>query len=255
VRPYPNSAIETSRGVVLNQGPHQVDIVRVLGGGRIRTVRARTMTWDRSRPGEGAYTCYLEFDDGVPATLVFNGYGFFDTAELFGWIGESGAARYPEKNVGARRNYQELLTLSMDQREQRLEDLKTKMRYGDVGLGERPQMPAGWEKGGYRPGIDPDVKRQSFFGLTLVSCEKGDIRQSPDNLIIYGDEKREVLLEKGVRRRNGEIDELYDCLVHGKPLLHDGRWGAATVEVCVAMLRSTAERKEIHLTRQVPLRD
>lgn len=82
VRPYPDFAIETSCGVVLNQGPHQVDIVRVLGGGMVRTVRARTMTWDRSRPGEGAYTCYLEFEDGVTATLVFNGYGFFDTAEL-----------------------------------------------------------------------------------------------------------------------------------------------------------------------------
>jgi phthalate 4,5-cis-dihydrodiol dehydrogenase len=81
------------------------------------------------------------------------------------------------------------------------------------------------------------------------------MRQSRDHLIIYGDEKREVELSKGVRRRNGEIDELYECLVHGKPLLHDGRWGAATVEVCVAMLQSTAERKEIQLTHQVPFRD
>ena len=73
-----------------------------------------------------------------------------------------------------------------------MEELKTKMRYGNVGLGERPEMPAGWEKGGYRPGIDPDTKYQPFFGLTVVSCEKGDMRQSQDNLIIYGDEKREV---------------------------------------------------------------
>jgi phthalate 4,5-cis-dihydrodiol dehydrogenase len=255
VRPYPDFAMETSRGVVLNQGPHQVDIVRVLGGGMVRTVRARTMTWDQSRPGEGAYTCYLEFEDGVTATLVFNGYGFFDTAELFGWIGESGAARYPEKHVGARKNYNQLLALSQPERVTRLEDLKTRMRYGNVGLGERPEMPAGWEKGGYRPGIDPDTKHQSFFGLTVVSCEKGDMRQSPDHLIIYGDEKREVPLETGVRRRNGEIDELYECLFHGQPLLHDGRWGAATVEVCVAMLQSTAERKEITLSHQVPYRD
>jgi predicted dehydrogenase len=255
VRPYPDSAIETSRGVVLNQGAHQVDIVRVLGGGMVHTVRARTMNWDPSRSGEGAYICYLEFENDVPATLVFNGYGFFDTAELFGWIGESGAARYPEKHVGARKRYNELHKLPQNERTQRLEDLKTKMRYGNVGLGERPEMPAGWEKGGYRPGIDPDTKHQPFFGLTVVSCEKGDMRQSRDHLIIYGDEKREVELSKGVRRRNGEIDELYECLVHGKPLLHDGRWGAATVEVCVAMLQSTAERKEIQLTHQVPFRD
>jgi predicted dehydrogenase len=255
VRPYPDSAIETSRGVVLNQGAHQVDIVRVLGGGMVHTVRARTMIWDPTRSGEGAYVCYLEFENDVPATLVFNGYGFFDTAELFGWIGESGAARYPEKHVGARKRYSELHKLSQNERTQRLEELKTKMRYGNVGLGERPEMPAGWEKGGYRPGIDPDVKHQPFFGLTMVSCEKGDMRQSRDHLIIYGDEKREVPLPKGIRRRNGEIDELYECLVHGKPLLHDGRWGAATVEVCVAMLQSTAERKEIQLTHQVPFRD
>jgi phthalate 4,5-cis-dihydrodiol dehydrogenase len=255
VRPYPDFAMETSRGVVLNQGPHQVDIVRVLGGGMVRSVRARTMSWDRSRPGEGAYTCYLEFEDGVPATLVFNGYGFFDTAELFGWIGESGAARYPEKHVGSRNNYRQLLDLSEQERTERLEDLKNKMRYGNVGLGERPEMPAGWEKGGYRPGIDPDTRHQPFFGLTVVSCEKGDMRQSQDSLIIYGDEKREVSLESGVRRRNGELDELYECLIHGKPLLHDGRWGAATVEVCVAMLQSTTERKEISLSHQVPFRD
>src|SRR5262249_60210560 len=33
----------------------------------------------------------------------------------------------------------------------------------------------------------------SFFGLTLVSCEQGDIRQSAHGVYIYGeDERREV---------------------------------------------------------------
>ena len=85
VRPYPDFAMETSRGVVLNQGPHQVDIVRVLGGGMVRTVRARTMTWDRSRPGEGAYTCYLEFEDGVAGYARFQRVRFLRYGRAF-WL-------------------------------------------------------------------------------------------------------------------------------------------------------------------------
>src|SRR5579862_643261 len=63
VRPYPDFALEMSRGVVLNQGPHQVDTVRLLGGGMVRTVRATAGRWDETRPGEGAYLCFLEFED------------------------------------------------------------------------------------------------------------------------------------------------------------------------------------------------
>ena len=32
----------------------------------------------------------------------------------------------------------------------------------------------------------------------------------------------------------------------------DGRWGAATLEVCLAMLESAKQRKEIMLSHQVP---
>ena len=42
-RPRMKHELATSRGVVLNQGPHHVDIVRLIGGGRVRSVRA--MTW------------------------------------------------------------------------------------------------------------------------------------------------------------------------------------------------------------------
>src|SRR5204863_9305627 len=40
-------------GVVFSQGAHQVDIVRLLGGGRVATVRAITGAWDAERPTEG----------------------------------------------------------------------------------------------------------------------------------------------------------------------------------------------------------
>jgi phthalate 4,5-cis-dihydrodiol dehydrogenase len=72
-------------------------------------------------------------------------------------------------------------------------------------------------------------------------------------LFIYGEnEKRQIALPAGRRGREAEIEELYGAVVHGRPVFHDGRWGEATLEVCLAMLESAKERKEIVLERQVP---
>ncbi len=247
VRPYPDHELVMSWGVVLNQGPHQVDIVRLLGGGVVRSVRAMTGRWESTRPAETSYVCYLEFENGVPATLVYNGCGFFDTAELFWWLGEGGLPRYPEKNALCRRNYK---VLGAD-RERVVAEMKERMRFGNVGLKGKPFMPPGWEKGGYRPGIDPEIRHQPFFGLTVVTCEKGDMRQSPDGILIYGDEKKEFPVEKGMRGRKAEITELYEAVVKGKPMFHDGRWGEATLEVCLGILQSATERREITMSHQV----
>jgi len=111
--------------------------------------------------------------------------------------------------------------------------------------------------GGQREGEYSHVwsseQKQPFFGFTLVSCERGDIRQTPDGLFIYGEtEKREITLPSGRRGREAEIEELYEAVVHNRPVFHDGRWGEATLEVCLAMLESTEQRKEIFLSHQVP---
>jgi phthalate 4,5-cis-dihydrodiol dehydrogenase len=87
----------------------------------------------------------------------------------------------------------------------------------------------------------------------MVSCEKGDIRQTPDGLFIYGEnEKREIMLPAGRRGREAEVEELYAAVVHHRPVFHDGRWGEATLEICLAMLESAKQRKEIFLAHQVP---
>jgi len=41
-------------------------------------------------------------------------------------------------------------------------------------------------------------------------------------------------------------------VVHKRPVFHDGRWGAATLEVCLAMLESAEKRQEIFMSHQVP---
>lgn len=232
-RPRMRHELATSRGVVLNQGPHQVDIVRLIGGGMVRSVRAMTGIWDPSRPHEGGYVCYLEFEDGVPATLVYSGYGFFDTAELFWWIGEGGQPRDPDTNVKVRRSLKDIGDPNKE------ESLKEQMRYAGSREGEYSHLSRG-------------DRHQPFFGFTLVTCERGDIRQSPDGLFVYGEEgRKEITLPRGKRGREAEVDELYQAVVNNKPVFHDGRWGEATLEVCLAILESAEKRREVFLSRQV----
>jgi len=233
-RPRMKHELATSHGVVLNQGPHHVDVVRLIGGGMVRSVRAMTGIWDPSRGHEGSYVVYLEFEDGVPATLVYSGYGFFDTAELHWWVGEGGQPRAPETNLNVRRRLKAISDPSKE------ESLKEQMRYGGQREGEYSHRSQG-------------ERKQPFFGFTLVTCEKGDIRQSQDGLIIYGDEeKREVPLQARRIGREAEMDELYNAVVNDRPVFHDGRWGEATLEVCLAILESAKERREITVSHQVP---
>jgi phthalate 4,5-cis-dihydrodiol dehydrogenase len=233
-RPRMKHELAMSHGVVLNQGPHHVDIVRLIGGGLVRSVRAMTGVWDKAREWEGSYTCYLEFENGTPATLVYSGYGFFDTAELFSWIGEGGQHRAPKTNLDVRKKLCEVRSAGEE------EQLKEGMRFGGRREGEYSHVWSG-------------ERKQPFFGFTLVSCEKGDIRQTPDGLKIYGETaQREINLPAGTRGREAEVEELYNAVVHNRPVFHDGRWGAATLEVCLAMLESAEKRKEIFLSHQVP---
>jgi phthalate 4,5-cis-dihydrodiol dehydrogenase len=86
------------------------------------------------------------------------------------------------------------------------------------------------------------------FGVVIASCEKADLRPLPTGVMIYGDaEKRlEPLPAPEVPRRE-VIDELYGAVVEGRPPLHSGDWATATLEVCLAMLTSARQGREIRL--------
>ena len=94
-RPHRPEELDTARGggVVWSQGAHQVDVVRLLGGGRVRSVRAATGRWDPARPADGTCGAFLTFEDGAFASLTYSGYGRFDTDEFCGWTGELGQDR------------------------------------------------------------------------------------------------------------------------------------------------------------------
>jgi len=209
-------------GAVFNQAAHQVDIVRMLAGTRAVSVRASTGAWDASRPTEGAYACLINFEDGAFATLVYSGYGHFDSDEFMGWTGEMGRRKDPSAYSGARK-----ALASSDER-----SLKNARNYG----GSEFVAPAGAEA-------------HQHFGPVVVSCEGADLRPLPDRIEICGDDgRRSVALAPPGIERVEVIDELYAAVVEGKPPLHDGAWAAATLEICLAILRSGREAKEIRLT-------
>jgi hypothetical protein len=94
--------------------------------------------------------------------------------------------------------------------------------------------------------------------VTIASCERGDLRTSPDGLTVYDDDGcREISLPVGPATpdKSGAIDELYAAVVAGRPAQHDGRWGAATLEVCLGILESARQRREVPMARQVPVCD
>ena len=96
----------------------------------------------------------------------------------------------------------------------------------------------------------------NWFGITIASFERGTVRQSPDGLLIYDDEgHHEVPVRGDGSSGNSELKELHAAITQGAPISHDGRWGMATLEVCVSILQSARERKEIMLTHQIASRD
>ena len=89
--------------MVFNQAAHQVDIVRLLAGGRCAACARSPATGTAARPTEGAYSCLLGFDSGAFATLIYSGYAHFDSDEFMGWIGEMGQRKDPSAYGAARR--------------------------------------------------------------------------------------------------------------------------------------------------------
>ena len=222
---------ELGGNVVFNQGPHQVDIIRLIGGGMVRSVRAMTGNWDPSRNTIGAYTVYLEFENGTPATLVYNGYGHFDTAELSWWAGEG--PRDEDYNLRIREAADAYENPQLEW------DAKEAQRYG--GAAERPHRTR-------------DGRPHQFFGLTVVSLEEADIRQTLDGLMVYGDQGREeILIDKAQGSgRAAELSEMFEAVSADRPVFHDGRWGMATLEVVLAIVESADERRELMMEHQVP---
>jgi phthalate 4,5-cis-dihydrodiol dehydrogenase len=222
-RPRRPEELDTSKGggALFNQAAHQVDIIRLIAGSPVNCVRAMTGAWDSKRPTEGAYAALLTFADGTFASLVYSGYGHFDSDEFEGWIGEMGQTKTP---------YAAQPRLRFKTQDEEA-DYKNARTYG--GADFRP--PA-------------ETAAHQHFGTLLVSCERADLRPMPNGVMIYqnGTARLDTIPTPRVPRAE-VVDELYNAIVHGKAPLHDAAWGTATVEVLLAMLRSARDGADVSL--------
>ena len=230
-RPRRPEELDTARGggVVFSQGAHQVDIARLLAGGMARSVRAMTGRWDERRPTEGAYSALMAFEGGAFASLTYSGYAHFDGDELCAWTSELGRPKDPSRYGLARRALAGIV---------------------DAGEEARAKSARNYGGGRYAPGAA--AMSHEHFGFIVASCEHADLRPLPDGVMVYGDDVREkIALPAPSVPRVEVIDELYAAVVDGVAPLHDARWGRATLEACLAILRSAAEGREIALELQV----
>jgi phthalate 4,5-cis-dihydrodiol dehydrogenase len=225
--------IKQGGGVPYRQGPHQIDTLRLLGGGVVRSVRGCTGQWFKGRPIPGYYSGFLEFEDGTPATLMHNGYGYFLASELVPWGKQN--SRYSESERASIRK--SLLEGSRDE-----EGDKDEMRLG--GAQEREVL---------NRGVAGRVWLPNDLGILIASCERADMRQSQHGLYVHSDAGTQdvPLIGGGGPSRRGELMELYNAVVLDQPIRHTGPWGMATLEVCLALMQSAQERREIFLKHQV----
>jgi phthalate 4,5-cis-dihydrodiol dehydrogenase len=229
-------------GVPYRQGPHQIDTVRLIGGGMLRSVRATVGQWMPERPVAGYYAAYLEFEDGTPATIVHNGYGYYSMNEQYPWV------RSKRTSSDADR-----IRMRETLRGGNADESRAKEQFR-IGGSSDPTKSA--DPGGAQDWSPFDL------GPVDVICERGFIRNEQSGLAVYADDgKHDVSLAHLWRPEPDPsgglsiavLEELYGAVRDGKPAFHDGKWGRATLEVILAMLQSARERREIPLVRQVPM--
>ena len=207
-------------GVIFSQAAHQIDIVRLLGGGLVNSVMAHTGAWDLSRPTEGAYSALLGFKNGAFASVSYSGYGHFDSDRWMDGIGELGQTKnWTDHGIARRR-----LALARTVNEET--QLKAARNYGAAQWSGSTALPT--------------HAQHQHFGPMIISCDHADLRPTPHGVWIDGhmDVKLEAL-QPPVRPRIEVIDEFYNAIVHGKPVLHSGAWARATTAVGLAILASS----------------
>ena len=230
---------ETSGGLLLRQGSIQVDLVRMLCGGMVRSVRASVTALDPQRPVSGGYVAFLEFENGAASSIVNANYDHFNHTELLLGLEDRGSDARSSRGYASGRK----LSHGFANPEEEWAH-KESTRYGGTRTRRRTFM-------------GPGEKRHPFWGLTIVSCERGDIVQSPRGLTVYGDEAQEEVeipcVDNYHTYTTVELDAMYQAWTQDKPLvLHDGRWAKATLEVCLGMARSSQERLEVLMAHQTP---
>jgi phthalate 4,5-cis-dihydrodiol dehydrogenase len=196
-------------GFILRQAPHIVDIVNYIAASRVTSLRAITGRWEPDIQTDGNCAALIQYDSGAVANIGLNGYGYFDSSELTWDIGTFGKVKessIPVARPGGPLNAEEKHAASRDA----------------------------------SPG-----NAQPFFGLHIVSFEKGVVRQSPKGLFVYTDEGCEEIVLPAYQGRAAELIELRDARREKRDVFPNGEWGKANLEICLGLLKSSREGTDI----------
>jgi phthalate 4,5-cis-dihydrodiol dehydrogenase len=202
-------------GIVLRQGAHEFDCLRMLLPSPPVRIHGWTGDYDANRPGEGAYYAWLECADGTIASSIHNGYDHFLSDEFT-------VGLLPSEVIGS--NHRGLTGLSAE------EEHLLKRTVGHA---------------------RPEALQSRVFGFTLMSCEGADLRPSMGGgVYVYDERGRREFRASGQTGTSVIIQELYDAVTTGATALHDGSWGLAVLECCLGIRESAATHGDVELTRQ-----
>lgn len=214
---------ELGGGVIFSQAIHQIDVVRRLAGKPACAVTARTGgAWDSERPTEGAYSMLIDFEDDLFASLTYSGYAHYDGDRLMGNISEVGVMK-PDSHGDARQK----LAMASDETE-------FKKSRGFTSLADCPQSEA-----------------HEHFGQVIVFGDLGDLRLSTEGVELSNNTSRDFYKAPFKTTRAEVFDSLYANVREGRPIIQDGLWGRASLEICHALLASAKNGNTIKLKFQI----
>ena len=228
-------------GLVMRQGPHQIDTVRLLGGGMVKNVRGFVGQWMPERPIPGYYSALFEFESGAVANIVHDSHGYFMGGLLVPWGANS--QRYDEDE---RRLVRDGMAAGTRDEENDKQDIR-------IGGAREVEI---FKREGDNRDVGGEAWKPAEPGFIVVSCERGNITRTGYGIMIWDDKgHHEIDLKPPggwAMNRRAELQELYDAVVHGAPVYHTGEWGLATLEATLAITESSKTGKLIELKHQVP---
>ena len=253
LRPRSADELDFSQGggVPYRQGPHQLDTVRLLGGGMMKSVRATDRPVDAGTPDPGL----------LQRPLHVRGrhgrHGHPQRLRLLPPVRSERPAGRPRRHGGS------------GQDPPGDEVRHPRRARGQAGPAHRRRrgVPAVCRCSGQAGSQDTERGRAASApadpndrtglndtgdpGTLIVTCERGDMRVGREGTVwIYDDNGFRVVKGVSSVHNRGEIHEMYDAVVHGKPVFHSGRWGMGTAEAVFGMIESSQTGKEVQLTHQ-----
>ncbi len=218
-------------GVIHSQAAHQVDMVRLLGGGLVRSIMAHTGNWDSARPTEGAYSALLAFEGGAFASMTYSGYGHFDSDAWMDGINEMGFAKPKGVHGAARQRLQSVADAAQEAQ------LKAERNYGG----------ALWSP----PVSDSPPSAHPHFGPVIIGCEHADLRLTPQGVAIDGDTAQSFEAVPLTQTPRQEVIDEMQLAQTGQATLHNGHWSRASTAVSLGILASAQTGHSIRPAHQV----